>query len=68
MLTMDFSKTWVDFIVHCISIVSYFVVLNGKLGKNFSLRRGLQQGDPFSPYLFLICSEGLSFLMRRTIQ
>lgn len=65
-LKMGFPRYWVDFIMHCISIVSYFVVLNaeGEGERIFKLSRGLRQRDPLSPYLFLFCYEGLSSLMR----
>lgn len=48
----------------CVRTVSYSVVLNGWLGEVFSPTRGLRRGDPLSPFLFLLCREGLSSLFR----
>ncbi|KAA3483061.1 reverse transcriptase [Gossypium australe] len=66
MLRMGFESSWVDFIMQCVSTTSYSISINGERGSLFKLERGLRQGDPLSPYLFLICSEGLSSLMRLT--
>lgn len=64
MLEMGFSRKWVDFIGHCIRTIT----LNGVMGKEFFSERGLRQGDPLNPYLFLIFSEGLSSLMKLAIR
>lgn len=47
----------------CHNTVSYRIKVNGAPSENFSPKRGLRQGDPLSPYLFLICAEGFSILL-----
>ncbi|KAA3472243.1 reverse transcriptase [Gossypium australe] len=61
---MGFELGWINLVMRCISTVSYAVILNRQIGNNFYPSRGLRQGDPLSPFLFLICGEGLSSLMR----
>lgn len=46
------------------NLVSYSILINGREGKQFSSSKGLRHGDPLSPYLFMVCSEGLSMLMQ----
>jgi len=64
MRKMGFTEQWIQLIMNCVSIVSYSVLINGQHMEQFSPSRGLQQGDPLSPYLFLLCAEGLSALIR----
>ncbi|KAG8475435.1 hypothetical protein CXB51_032213 [Gossypium anomalum] len=64
MIRMGFATRWIEIIMKCITTVSYSVVMNGQLGVKFQPHKGLRQGDPLSPFLFLLCGEGLSSLIR----
>ncbi|KAA3469130.1 reverse transcriptase [Gossypium australe] len=50
--------------IECISTVSYSISINGLREDKFQPTMGPRQKDPLSPFLFLICNEGLSTLMR----
>ncbi|KAH1096514.1 hypothetical protein J1N35_013435 [Gossypium stocksii] len=61
---MGFATNWITLVMKCLNSISYSVVINGYVGEKFQVSRGLRQGDPLSYFLFLICDEGLSSLMR----
>lgn len=51
-------------IVNCISTTSLRVLWNGEGTETFRPSRGVRQGDPLSPYIFVLCMERLSFLIK----
>ncbi|XP_074328182.1 uncharacterized protein LOC141666094 [Apium graveolens] len=60
MVSMGFSEKWIKWVMLCVTTVSYSISFQGSLIGPIIPTRGLRQGDPLSPYLFLLCVEGLS--------
>uniref|UniRef100_A0A2N9F1I0 Reverse transcriptase domain-containing protein n=1 Tax=Fagus sylvatica TaxID=28930 RepID=A0A2N9F1I0_FAGSY len=63
---MGFGQKWVRWMKACVSTVRYSVIVNGSPTGFFDSTRGLRQGDPLSPRLFLVIMEVLSRMLRRT--
>ena len=64
-LRMGFATQWVQWIMMCVKSIDYSVIVNNNMVGPITAGRGLWQGDPLSPYLFILCAEGLSALIRQ---
>lgn len=54
--------------MRCVTIVSYSFRINGKISNSIQPSMGIRQGDPLSPYLFLIVAKGLSALVKKSME
>ena len=64
---MGFGEKWCRWIKWCLSTARFSVMVNGSPTGLFQSSRGLRQGDPLSPYLFVIVMEAFSCLLKRAV-
>ena len=68
MLELGIDDRWVCLAMETIHTTSYSVLINGEAKGYMTPSRGIKQGNPLLPYLFLLCAEGLSSLIKKAIK
>jgi len=68
MQKMAFPVLWRKWIKECVSTATASVLVNGSPTDEFPLQKGLRQGDPLSPFLFLLAAEGLNVMMQSVVE
>lgn len=65
LIAMGFGSLWRTWIQGCVSRVPFSILFNGTVCGKFVREKGIRQGDPLSPFLFLLVSEILSFMFEK---
>ena len=67
MVQMGFGLKWCNWVDACLRSASISILVNGSPTEEFRMTRGIRQGDPLSPFLFLIAAEGINVITKEAI-
>ncbi|GKU91277.1 hypothetical protein SLEP1_g5176 [Rubroshorea leprosula] len=67
MRRLGFGEKWRMWIKECLQTASISILANGSPTEEFKMERGIRQGDPIAPFLFLVVVEGLNVLIESAI-
>ena len=65
MARLSLPNVWIDRVMKCVTTPTFLVRINGKAYGNITPYKGIRQGGPLSPYLFLLCAKGFSSLLAK---
>jgi hypothetical protein len=66
MRKLSFASRWIQLIMSCVKTVTYSMLIHGKSYGKIVPTRGIRQGDPLSPYFFIMCAKGLSSPLQKS--
>jgi hypothetical protein len=65
LIQSGFNILLTNWILSCMTSANFVVLINGETSQMFKSGRGLRQGCPLSPLLFILVMEGLSLLLKK---
>ena len=60
-----FPSIWIQWVMQCVTTTTFSILLNGNPFSFFKPKRELRQGDPLSPFLFILAAKFLARLIKR---
>ena len=66
LINANLPSNLVNLILSCVSSVSMSILFNGGSVEPIFPSRGIQQGDPLSPYLFIFCMEASDIVLKKS--
>lgn len=67
MRRFNFCEKWIAWVMGCLDSSFVSVLVNGSPTNEFKMEKGVRQGDPLAPFLFLMVAEGLNGIMRQAV-
>jgi Reverse transcriptase (RNA-dependent DNA polymerase) len=61
---MGFSTKWIEWITNILNGSKTYINFNGELDPYFHCKKGVCQGDPFSPFLFILMADVLNIVLQ----
>ena len=68
LIAFHFPQILIELIMSCISTTNMSLLFNGGKLNTLKPSRGIRQGDPLSPYLFILCMKYLDQLIEKCIK
>ena len=68
LIHLGFDIGFIRWIMGCVSTASFVVLINGAASSFFKVERGIRQGCPLSPLIFLLVAEGLSCFLKEAVR
>lgn len=68
MMKLGFDERWVQLVMETVCTATYLILINREQKDFVQTTRVIRQGDPLSPYIFLLCVEGLSRMIRKAAE
>ncbi|XP_052111685.1 uncharacterized protein LOC127743072 [Arachis duranensis] len=65
---IEFGRRWRAWVMECVTTASISVLINGSPSKPFKMERGLRQGDPLFPFLFVLVVDVLHRMVGEAVR